>query len=86
MAKEVNAFTSGAKATGKKTSVAQYELAIRFDSKTRDGNAKSNSRTVTFPECLELLPLERREQIILEIMTEAARYDAKIDTDAAVIK
>lgn len=68
--------------THRKVPVDQYSLEVEIIGHTQSKGRKQKKQVLTWPECLDLLPLERKQQIIRDALVEAAR----LDTEASVTK
>lgn len=67
-------------ATGRKVPVDQYTLEVEVIGHVPDvgkGSRKQKKQTLTWPECLDLLLPERKQEIIREALVEAARLDTE---------
>lgn len=72
--------------TGRKVPITQYELEIEVSGEVAAAGErikKQKKQRLLWPECLDLLPLERKLEIIQEALVEAARADTE---KTAVIK
>lgn len=79
-------YPPGLTATGRKVPIDQYELEVEVVGYVPDvgkGSKKQKKQRLTWPECLDLLPPERKLEIIRETLVEAARVDTE---KTAVIK
>ena len=79
MAREVNVWLSGWRATGTNVPVPQYELTIRADWATNAGVSKTDTRTVRFPNVLAGIPAERLREYVEAILLREARILAGVD-------
>lgn len=79
MAREVNLFTSGWKATGTNVSVPQYELVVRFEWTAHDGTKHTGTRTIRFPNVLSQLPADYVKEKMTQMLIDYARNDLGVD-------
>lgn len=79
MAREVNVFIGGWKATGNNVQVPQYETTVRFQWTRNDGETRDNERTVRFPNVLNGIPAARLKDYIEDILLREARILAGVD-------
>lgn len=79
MAREVNVFTGGWKATGNNVQVPQYETTIRFQWTRNNGTTGNQERTVRFPNALNGIPAARLKEYIEAILLNEARILAGVD-------
>jgi len=81
VAREVNTWQSGWRATGTNVSVPQYEHVIRIQWVDDDGVSHDATRTVRFPNVLSGIPVRRLREYIEDILYREARILAGIDRD-----
>lgn len=81
MAREVNVWQSGWRATGTNVSVPQYEHKIRIQWTDDAGVSHEAERTVRFPNVLSGIPARRLRECIEAILYREARILAGIDAD-----
>lgn len=81
MARQVNIWTGGWRATGNNVQVPQYETTIRFQWTRNDGTARDEERTVRFPNVLNGIPAARLKEYIEHILLAEARILAGVDDD-----
>lgn len=68
--------------TGRKVPVDQYTLEVEVIGHTAAKAKKQKKQTLTWPECLDLLPEEERLDLIRDTLVRVAR----VDTEASVAK
>ena len=81
MARSVNVWTSGWRATGATVSVPQYEQTIRIEWVTDAGESRQAQRTVRFPNVLANIPARRLKAYVEDMLMAEARILAGIDED-----
>lgn len=79
MARQVNLFTSGWKATGANVQVPQHSLTLRFQWIDNAGVSHEGTRTVLFPNVLALLPADYVADKIKEMLIDYARSDLGVN-------
>jgi len=81
VAREVNVFHSGWRATGTSVSVPQYESTYRLVWVDDAGVRHEASRLVRFPNVLSGIPARRLREYVDTILLNEARILAGIDPD-----
>ena len=81
MARSVNVWTSGWRATGTNVPVPQYEMTIRLEWVTDAGESREAQRTVRFPNVLAGIPARRLKAYVEDMLMAEARILAGIDED-----
>ena len=66
--REVNIYTSGWRATGNEVFVPQYEMTVRADWRTSDGEPHTATRTIQFPNLLQDIGAEKLKDTIWDLI------------------
>lgn len=73
MPRDVNLTISDVQAVGTNVSVPRYRITLDVNYLDNQGARKTRSRTVTFPDDLNLLSVRARNALLRELMLNAAR-------------
>jgi hypothetical protein len=79
MAREVNIYTGGWRATGKSISVPQYEVTVTLDWVDDAGAAHTRTETLKFPNFLATVGAADLKEWITELMLREARQRLGVD-------
>lgn len=80
----VNIYYSQPTATGRKVPIDQYAMTTRIHGTpaTGVGNPHQSDHPLTWPECLTLLPEEKRMQLITDTLVQVSRLQAEAQAEA----
>jgi len=83
VAREVNIYTSGWKATGAKVAVPQYEQRIRVAWVDDNGGKHTAEETLLFPDVMTALDAVDVREVVEGIMLRELRARQKVDAPTA---
>lgn len=75
----VNIFMTNLKKTGKKVPVVQLSLDVSLDWQHSDKQSKKHDGEILFPDILEEIPAEQRDELLREFIINLARIKIGVD-------
>jgi hypothetical protein len=85
MARDVNVWTSGWRATGTNVQMPQYEMVVRVEWTDSAGTPHTGQKTVTFPNDFKTIAVAHpawAKRKLTELMLEGLRLEYGVDVEA----